>query len=419
MGFFRKFSDVAVLLRTKWMMMTLNTSFANKREDLRFCYDALQDVSRSFAVVIMQLTDADLRDGICLFYLILRALDTVEDDMKLDLQWKIRELEVFHTHLGDPTWTLSNVGHGKEQEVLEQFPRVSREFNRLKPEYQAVISDICQKMAAGMVDFLKRPVITVEDYDLYCHYVAGLVGHGVTRLFANCGFEDAHLADDLTVANGMGLFLQKTNIIRDYFEDIREVPPRMFWPKEIWGNYAKELKEFADRANEKKAVACINHMVANALTHLPAVIDYMLALRDPSVLRFCGIPQVMAIGTLSEVYNNPNTFHVKVKMSKTSACRVMLGTASTQQFLVSFREFSEKLLKKLAPNDPYTPQMKNQLNSIIARIDSLLEKEAIKCKGTSSCFLTSIFKCPFHLLQQTASSVFGLLSHLRIKSKKE
>lgn len=43
----------------------------------------------------------------------------------------------------------------------------------------------------------------------------------------------------------MGLFLQKTNIIRDYLEDILEEPaPRMFWPREIWGKHADELAAF-------------------------------------------------------------------------------------------------------------------------------------------------------------------------------
>lgn len=88
-------------------------------------------------------------------------------------------------------------------------------------------------MAAGMCKYLITPVSTVQDYDDYCYYVAGLVGHGLTRLFAHCGFEDPHLQDNLSVANEMGLFLQKTNIIRDYYEDIRESPPRVFWPSEI------------------------------------------------------------------------------------------------------------------------------------------------------------------------------------------
>ena len=30
-------------------------------------------------------------------------------------------------------------------------------------------------------------VISVKDYDLYCHYVAGLVGVGLSHLFASSG----------------------------------------------------------------------------------------------------------------------------------------------------------------------------------------------------------------------------------------
>lgn len=43
----------------------------------------------------------------------------------------------------------------------------------------------------------------------------------------------------------MGLFLQKTNIIRDYLEDY--VDGRAFWPQDIWKKYAKtgQLGEFA------------------------------------------------------------------------------------------------------------------------------------------------------------------------------
>jgi len=37
----------------------------------------------------------------------------------------------------------------------------------------------------------------------------------------------------------MGLFLQKTNIIRDYLEDY--VDGRAFWPQDVW----KKLGEFA------------------------------------------------------------------------------------------------------------------------------------------------------------------------------
>lgn len=66
-----------------------------KDEGLRFCYDMLNKVSRSFAVVIQQLPER-LRDAICVFYLVLRALDTVEDDMALDDEVKIPLLRCFY-----------------------------------------------------------------------------------------------------------------------------------------------------------------------------------------------------------------------------------------------------------------------------------------------------------------------------------
>ena len=45
----------------------------------------------------------------------------------------------------------------------------------------------------------------------------------------------------------MGLFLQKTNIIRDYREDLDD--KRKFWPKEVWSKYADDLSDFADPKN--------------------------------------------------------------------------------------------------------------------------------------------------------------------------
>lgn len=65
----------------------------------------------------------------------------------------------------------------------------------------------------------------------YCHYVAGLVGIGLSRLFSASQLEDVEVGRDTELANSMGLFLQKTNIIRDYLEDQQQ--GRAFWPQEV------------------------------------------------------------------------------------------------------------------------------------------------------------------------------------------
>jgi phytoene/squalene synthetase len=48
-------------------------------------------------------------------------------------------------------------------------------------------------------------------------------------------------------AYSMGLFLQKTNIIRDYREDLDD--KRKFWPRAVWSKYADDLSDFADAKN--------------------------------------------------------------------------------------------------------------------------------------------------------------------------
>jgi farnesyl-diphosphate farnesyltransferase len=45
----------------------------------------------------------------------------------------------------------------------------------------------------------------------------------------------------------MGLFLQKTNIIRDYREDLDD--ERKFWPQEVWSKYANDLSDFTKPEN--------------------------------------------------------------------------------------------------------------------------------------------------------------------------
>ena len=73
-------------------------------DDLAFCDEILCKVSRSFAAVIRQLPPTLLVD-VLIFYLVLRALDTIEDDMTAfeNNDIKVKHLMSFHkTALVDP-----------------------------------------------------------------------------------------------------------------------------------------------------------------------------------------------------------------------------------------------------------------------------------------------------------------------------
>ena len=207
-------------------------------------------------------------------------------------------------------WSMTGVGEGDEKLLLEQYYRCVNVYKKLSPASQVVIADITKRMGEGMALYVDKDLgqgtVTVEDYNMYCHYVAGLVGEGLSRLFTCTGYELPAVAGvSTTLANTMGLFLQKTNIIRDYLEDY--VDGRAFWPQQVWKKYAPsgDLGELAKPEARERAVACLNELVTDALECVPECMEYMAMLKTEEVFRFCAIPQVMAIATLADLYDNP------------------------------------------------------------------------------------------------------------------
>lgn len=67
-------------------------------------------------------------------------------------------------------------------------------------------------------------------------------------------------------------------------------------------------------------------MVMNVLECVPECLKYMELLKIKAIFRFCAIPQVMAIATLSELYNNPKVFTGVVKIRKGLALRLLNET---------------------------------------------------------------------------------------------
>ena len=139
--------------------------------------------------------------------------------------WQMPELRSFHKHLYEKGWNVSGYGdNADERDLLERFHYVVDVFLDLKPayaprpspkyslsffcvrffpansydhpksdascSYQQVIADITRRMGEGMAKFAgEKTIVTLEDYNEYCHYVAGLVGIGLSQMFAASGLE--------------------------------------------------------------------------------------------------------------------------------------------------------------------------------------------------------------------------------------
>ena len=114
-----------------------------KDENMEFCDDMLNKVSRSFAAVIHQLPKGLCMD-ILIFYLALRALDTIEDDMeffKEDNSVKIKHLNEFYkVGLVTDGWHMDGVGLGDERTLLENYGKCVAVFKTLSPASQEVIA---------------------------------------------------------------------------------------------------------------------------------------------------------------------------------------------------------------------------------------------------------------------------------------
>lgn len=229
-------------------------------------------------------------------------------------------------------------------------------------------------MGAGMASYIEASANSTftmnkwEDYDLYCHFVAGLVGEGVSRIFSECNLERSWLGEQLTLSNHMGLFLQKTNIIRDYAEDCAE--GRHFWPKECWAapgvdfasqaDVAKGIVETskgsrhyrAEGAEGKRAMAVLSTMLLDALRHSTKALDYLSLIREQSIFNFCAIPQIMAIATINAMMNNPDVFKRNVKIRKSQAVQLILKAVNPRDVSYVFLDYSAQMRQKLQPSDP-------------------------------------------------------------------
>lgn len=292
----------------------------NYSDDMEICLKLLKKTSRSFNHVILNLNNLIIKKSIIIFYLILRALDTIEDDSKLSINIKLNYLINFHNYLSNDKFInfnsdlLDNLSpDNNDIDCLFKFKSIFNEFKKLPLNIQLIIIDITKKMGYGMKKYsnLNYKINTINDYDDYCYYVAGLVGIGLTDIIKENNqilpLKNSFEFDKIIIS--MGLFLQKTNIIRDYYED--KLNNKQFWPLEITNKYS-------DLSNNKD---CLNEMILNSLQHIPDVLTYLSLLKDDNtIFQFCSIPQIMAIATLAKLFNNNEVFikkNIKINRSTT------------------------------------------------------------------------------------------------------
>jgi farnesyl-diphosphate farnesyltransferase len=118
---------------------------SKESKELKSCFYFLEKTSRSFATVIQEL-NPDMLVPIALFYLVLRGLDTIEDDMTISADTKEPLLRDFYKLMQIDGWTFKDNGPDeKDRELLVHFDDVIVELKKLKSNYLEIIEDITKQ----------------------------------------------------------------------------------------------------------------------------------------------------------------------------------------------------------------------------------------------------------------------------------
>lgn len=151
--------------------------------------------ARTFALAT-RLLPPEVRGDVYLLYLVLRTLDDLVDERAAEAEQRLGLVE---------RWALTGRVAGRESEILEELffkhPGLSR---------QPVLDFL-----EGMRQDLGRPsFLTEADVDLYAYRVAGTVGELMAGLLG------VRRSEAFFAARGLGIAMQRTNILRDLDQDL-------------------------------------------------------------------------------------------------------------------------------------------------------------------------------------------------------
>jgi farnesyl-diphosphate farnesyltransferase len=200
-------------------------------------------VSRSFAVVVACL-EQPLRMQFATAYLLCRVADNIEDCTE-PAAWKTDRFADFESLLAAPervpdllpAWSAApwpGLTDGERKLMGTGGAELWRTYAAISPTEREIIRRWVWDMANGM-RFLDDPgrqpvfldlggvkaLASPSDYNYYCYIVAGTVGHMATELVTHAYNIDGPVGRRLLEASETcGRALQKTNILKDFAEDL-------------------------------------------------------------------------------------------------------------------------------------------------------------------------------------------------------
>jgi len=334
--------------------------------DLGWCHEAVQDVSRTFAITIDQL-QSDAADAICVGYLLCRVADTVEDAGHIPPEEQSSLLRTYGRVLDAEDRTDAATFAGAVEEwvpdspnadwrVVQEAPRVVATFESLPSDTREALGEPVQDLIGGMAEFVDRyaeagglRIGSVEELEEYCWYAAGTVGVLITNLLAR----DADRTATETMrdtADSFALLLQLVNVAKDVGDDYRE-ENNVYLPAEWLAEEGIAQEELLAPGNADGVAQVVERLTDHAAGYVDDAMQYLKAMPETRGNRLAAwaIPCLLAVGTIRELRQRPDdVLDGDVKVSRTE----VLALLERFDAGVSRAELSE--LRRRIAERPYT-----------------------------------------------------------------
>ncbi len=320
----------------------MSTSPGLASRDSAYQAEALQGVSRTFALTIPQLPTA-LREVVGNAYLLCRIADTIEDEPALSAEQKqafsqrfvdvIAGREEAKNFARELSALLSASTTQSEHDLILNTDRVVRITSGFNAVQRQALERCVGIMSQGMAEFQQRKNLAdgltdLSHLDRYCYCVAGVVGEMLTELFCDYSAEINKRHKELmelSVSFGQGL--QMTNILKDIWDDQRR--GACWLPRDVFLAAGLELRSLSAGQVNTGFVKGLFELIAVARGHLANALRFvtMIPSRETGIRRHCLWALGMAVLTLRRIHAKPDFMSGnEVKISRRSVRLVIIVT---------------------------------------------------------------------------------------------
>jgi len=292
--------------------------------DPDWCFDAVQGVSRTFAITV-DVLEEPMATYICVGYLLCRVPDTIEDANHIPPVEQARLLRRYESVLdtdsevtaadfrGDVApWLPDEDQRNADWEVVAECERIVATFESLPDGAKAAVRPPVQELVAGMADFVDRyadqgglRIRTIDELEEYCWYAAGTVGDLITNLLAR-DVEDRRAEVLRANARGFALLLQLVNIAKDVSEDFRE-ENNVYLPAAWLREHGVDHDEVADPDNANAVGRVVHRVTRHAQNYMDDAQRYLEHAPEERGNRLAAwaIPFLLAVATSRELLDRP------------------------------------------------------------------------------------------------------------------